>query len=210
MTTYEAKIISVEIKNEDSINKIFLTCEAEFGHNVQAILYNPAGDYSIPLPDDFVTLVKVPGTGNYIAIGNLNTIDNIDKGEKYLYSRDANGDEITSIYLNKTGDIALNANSDKVKIQLKNDGKLIVDTDGEIDINGGGNIKIDATTDIELNGNTKKFVTYTELNTALQVFVGLITAHVHTGNLGNPTSTPTSPITLDISAAETITLKTGG
>jgi hypothetical protein len=107
MSTYEAKIISVEIKNEDSINKIFLTVEGIYGHNIQPILYNPAGDFSVPLPDDYVTILELPGTGNYIAIGNLNTVDNIDKGEKYLYSRDENGNEKASIYLDKTGKLSI-------------------------------------------------------------------------------------------------------
>jgi hypothetical protein len=188
---HEAKIISVEIKQENGINKIFLTCEFKFGHNVQAVLYNPSGDFSVPLPDDFVTLIKIDGTGNYIAIGNLNNETGIDKGEKKIYSRDANGGVKSSIYLDKTG-------------------KLTIDTDSEIDINGGGTVTINGTTNIELNGNTKSFVTYTELNTAINLFLGLIMGHVHTGNMGAPTSTPTSPITFDISASETQTVKTGG
>lgn len=185
---YEAKVMSVEIKSEDGINKIFLTCEAQVGNNIQALLYNPAGDYSIPLPDDFVSILKVPGSGNYIAIGNLNNIASIEKGEKYLYSRNSSGTEKASIFLDK-------------------DGKITINTDDEIDLNGGGTVKIDATTDIELNGNTKKFVTYTELNTALQAMVGVANGLFLTAADNGVKS---GGLTVDISASETTTIKTGG
>lgn len=187
----EAKIKSIEIKNEDSINKIYLTCEAKFGHNIQALLYNPAGDYSIPLPDDFVTLIEIPGSGNYIAIGNLNNQSGISKGEKKLYSRNAGGIE-------------------KASIKLDSDGKITIDTDDIIDINAGGNIKIDGTTDIEFNGNTKRFVTYAELNSAITTFMAALLLHTHPDPVAGNTGTVNQALTFDISASETQTIKTGG
>lgn len=66
--------------------------------------------------------------------------------------------------------------------------------------------------EIHLNGSSKTFVTHAELDTALQAFKGLINAHVHTGGtlaLGL-TGAPSVPMTIDISAAETTTIKTGG
>lgn len=64
---------------------------------------------------------------------------------------------------------------------------------------------------IELNGNTKTFVTHTELNMALQTFITALNLHTHTTTTaGNPTSQPTAPMALDISAAATTTIKTGG
>jgi len=60
---------------------------------------------------------------------------------------------------------------------------------------------------IELNGNSKQFVTWTELNTALQTFLGLLNAHTHTSA---GAGAPTTPMVLDISAAKTTTIKTGG
>jgi hypothetical protein len=63
---------------------------------------------------------------------------------------------------------------------------------------------------VDINGNTKKFVTYTELNNAITAFLILIMAHVHTSAApGNPSSTPTAPITFDISAAESQKARTG-
>lgn len=73
-------------------------------------------------------------------------------------------------------------------------------------------IKLRADGSIELNGDSKRLVTYGELNTALQAFKTLINAHVHSGGtlaLGL-TGPPSVPTTLDISASQTSTLKTGG
>jgi hypothetical protein len=185
----EAKIISIEIKDDI----IYCTCEPEFGHNIQAPLYLQANEESVPLPGDYVTLVKVPGKESYVAVGVLPILDNADEGEKKIFSRDSGGNVKAKIYLDKTG-------------------KLTIDTDSDIDINGGGTITIDGTTNIELNGNSKSFVTYTELNMALQLLVTALNSHTHTGVQagGSSTGTPGSPMTLDISSSETSTIKTGG
>lgn len=60
---------------------------------------------------------------------------------------------------------------------------------------------------IELNGNSKTFVTYAALNTALQGLVLAINAALGTKESGS--SSP-GTLSLDISAAETTTVKTGG
>jgi hypothetical protein len=75
--------------------------------------------------------------------------------------------------------------------------------------------KIIATGDtIELNGNSKKLVTYAELNSALSTFLtGLTTALTTTPIIGNGSPQPAwagLPTSIDISAAETSTVKTGG
>lgn len=63
---------------------------------------------------------------------------------------------------------------------------------------------------VEINGNTKQFVTYTELNSALQIFLTALMAHVHTCTApGSHSSAPVSPITLDISAAKSIKVLMG-
>ncbi|MBR5775011.1 MAG: hypothetical protein IKY42_01955 [Bacteroidaceae bacterium] len=60
---------------------------------------------------------------------------------------------------------------------------------------------------IELNGNTKHFVTWEELNTALNTFMGLLNSHTHTGG---GSGTPSTPMTLNIANAKTKTIVTGG
>ena len=61
---------------------------------------------------------------------------------------------------------------------------------------------------IELNGNTKQFVTWDALNTALATLCGLLSAHVH-ASLGSPSPSLVG-LSCDISAAKTTTIKTGG
>jgi hypothetical protein len=71
-------------------------------------------------------------------------------------------------------------------------------------------IEIDSSGNISLNGSTKKFVTHTELDAALQTFITALNLHTHpTAATGLP-SPPTVPMSLDISASQTQTIKTGG
>jgi hypothetical protein len=87
---------------------------------------------------------------------------------------------------------------DPGKVSDNNDNLIIEIDNANIRVNGQN---------IELNGNTKRFVTYTELNTALQLMVTAINANFATklNGAGSP-----GTVTLDISAAETQTIKTGG
>lgn len=69
-------------------------------------------------------------------------------------------------------------------------------------------LKLDSAGNVVHNQGTKSAVTHAELNTALQAMINLIMAHVHTSAApGNPSSVPTAPITVDISAAESATVK---
>jgi len=71
-------------------------------------------------------------------------------------------------------------------------------------------IKLDTDGNIEINGDSKRFVTYAELNTALQTFKTALNLHTHPTAATGPPSPPTAPMSIDISAAETTTIKTGG
>ena len=81
----------------------------------------------------------------------------------------------------------------------------------------GGTLK--ATTDkkIELNGNDKQFVTWQELDDALQQLWTSIQSHTHPAQVNTGTGSGTAAasvdlqsVTLDISAAKTKTVVTGG
>jgi len=82
-----------------------------------------------------------------------------------------------------------------------------------IEVLEDGTIKQDGKA-IELNGNTKRFVTHTELNTALQSQNTQLATHTHLYSPGPlaqiVTATPLPVPSIDISAAETQTIKTGG
>lgn len=81
-------------------------------------------------------------------------------------------------------------------------------------------VKLTPSGDIELNGNSKTFVTHAELDTALQTFVTALNAEFATINAGAAAAIAASGLwltplatganSIDISASETTTIKTGG
>lgn len=79
------------------------------------------------------------------------------------------------------------------------------DSDGET---LKGNIKAKGDGVLEFNGNGKRLVTWQELQDALTTFSDLIKSHVH-ASFGTPSAT-LATMTVDITAAKTTTLKTGG
>lgn len=94
-------------------------------------------------------------------------------------------------------------------IQLKNGVSIGLNSD-ETEISilaGNAEIFIDKNGKVNINGNTKQFVTWTELNTALQAMVSaansLYLTSADNGVAGGG-------LTLDISGAKTTTVLTGG
>ena len=80
-----------------------------------------------------------------------------------------------------------------------------------------GTLKVDTNESIELNGKDKQFVTWAELNDALTTFTTALNAHTHPVTGATPSGTaapmataPTAPMTIDISAAKTTKVLTGG
>lgn len=74
-----------------------------------------------------------------------------------------------------------------------------------------GTVKVTTEKKIELNGNSKQFVTWAELNQALQGLVNALNSHTHSnGNQGSPTGGPMISMSLDISSSKTKTVLTGG
>lgn len=73
-------------------------------------------------------------------------------------------------------------------------------------------LKLDNDGNILLNGDSKTFVTHAELDSALQGLITYLNGHAHSGVTtgGGTSGPPASPTSLDISAAETTTVKTGG
>ena len=96
-------------------------------------------------------------------------------------------------------------NTAKIKVKAEN---------GTLDVDALDTIKLNGKQKIELNGNTKQFVTWSELNSALSTFLTqLTTALTTTPIAGNGSPQPTwtgLPTSIDISAAKTTTVVTGG
>lgn len=112
----------------------------------------------------------------------------------------------------------------KVTMQIKN-GDMEVKTAGKLTAESTKDTEIKADTlkvttkkKVELNGNTKQFVTWAELNTALTGFVTQLSAallgatYVNAAGVSTVLSWTggTPPATLDISASKTTTVVTGG
>lgn len=120
-----------------------LTGEVWKGFNRNGLLYGPSGDDSPPCKDDQIILVKIDGTGKYVAIGVLDVSQGAKPGERIIYARDADGKLVS-------------------KIAMLNDGSIAVEAEGDISVDGKKNITTEAAEkntvkgkDIEVNGNTK-------------------------------------------------------
>lgn len=99
----------------------------------------------------------------------------------------------------------------KNQIDILDDGSYSITGNGySIEVATDGSIKISGKA-LELNGNTKRFMTWDAFNTAYQALINKLNLHIHTSSgSGGPTSAPTVTMTSDISGAKTTTLKTDG
>lgn len=78
-----------------------------------------------------------------------------------------------------------------------------------------GAMKVDTQDKIELNGNSKQFVTWAELNQALANFTAILKTHTHQcaaagSPSGPPVVLPPATLDIDITAAKTKKVVTGG
>ena len=129
-----------------------------------------------------------------------------------ISSRPTNGDRCIEIPVGRSGTRVIVASHNyRVEVEPQAGETIIYSTNTAGDA-VQSKIKLDSNGNIELNGDSKRFVTYSELNSALQDLVTYINGHAHTGVTtgGGTSGTPATPTSLDISAAETETIKTGG
>lgn len=70
-------------------------------------------------------------------------------------------------------------------------------------------IDLDTAGNIDLNGNGRTLVTHAELDAALQTFISALNLHTHPDPVSGTSGPPTSPMSLDITAAEASTVRTG-
>ena len=157
-------------------------------------VYQAPGIFGIPGDGTKGVFLKVGGDryGVVVAVQNYQITIDVGKGGVAVFATDAAGTTV------------------KAKMVLKADGTITLTSDGATEIDATGKAIIGGNA-IELNGSTKNFVTHAELNTALQNFILALNLHIHTGaGPGNPTTPPVTPMSVDISAAATTTIKTGG
>lgn len=116
-----AKLIKTEIDRY-----IMQTVEAHYGQNQSAMQYGPSGEDSPPLKDDRILLVKVEGTGKYVAAGVLTMSQGANPGEKIFYSRDSDSGDIKAV-------VSL-LNDGVIKLESPKD--MIFEADGKVSIKG--------------------------------------------------------------------------
>ena len=97
----------------------------------------------------------------------------------------------------------------KVKIEVE-DGALKLTTTKNTEVEAD-TLKVTTKKKVELNGNSKQFVTWAELNQALTTFTTALVSHTHNiTSPGQPSGPAVGVPTIDISAAKTTTIVTGG
>jgi hypothetical protein len=122
---------------------IGLVLETRKGYNQKTFLYNSSGDDSPPVKNDRVILITIDGTGKYISAGILTESQGAKPGEKYLFSRDADGVIQSIIKMLQNGTI------DAV---IKKD--LIVKADSDITSEAAKKNTVKGA-NVELNGKVK-------------------------------------------------------
>jgi len=119
------------------------------------------------------------------------------------------GDESVTVNVGSSGRIAIATQNYRLEVEVTAGQTIIYSTsvDGET---LKGEILLDTDGTINMNGDDKRFVTHAELDAALQTFITALNLHTHPTAATGPPSPPTASMSLDISAAETTTIKTGG
>jgi hypothetical protein len=99
-------IVAQKIKEEiDKFIQLVTEHRKDFRQN--ALLYTPAGDDSVPLNEERLILVKVDGTGRYVAVGTLTLSQGAKPGEKILFGRDQKGNIVLKVKMLNEGDYIL-------------------------------------------------------------------------------------------------------
>lgn len=154
------------------------------------VLFPSSGDFSMLWPlkkgDGCLIIFSEFGIGNY-----LNGLDEITESDDISRFSMTDAICIPGLWSFKTAP-QTNAAADEFHLVYK--GKTIAINDSAVNI----------------NGSSKAFVTHAELNSALQSFMTALNLHTHPTAASGPPSPPTAPMSLNISAAATTTVKTGG
>ncbi len=123
-----------------------------------------------------------------------------------ISSAPTKGDRVIEIPLGTGVRVAVATHNYRIEVN-PDSGETIIYSTNEAGDTVKSQIKLDNAGNIDLNGSGKKLVTYSELNTALQTLVTAINTLFGTKLDGGGTP---GTLILNISAAETQTVRTGG
>ncbi len=112
------------------------------GANITGNHFSSPGDDSPPLPGDYVINVPTGRTGVFAVVGyiDINNEQKAGAGDKRIYARDSDGNEVCQIWLK----------SDKSVLVSNSSGSIQLQSGGDCVING---VKIDTNGNIETAGN---------------------------------------------------------
>lgn len=210
--------------------KLILQLEITDPEDIQSIqLLSSSGEISNP-PEGSKVITLPIGTNGYkvgVAVDDNIEPEQLNPGEKIIYASDK-GEVKAKVYLKNTGEIICINEKGSFKLHAdgsfnaKNDnGQIDLFSNGSIEsINENGDYKLLANGTFQINGSSKSFVTYAELNTVLQTFLTLLNQQLGSVQAGAAAAIAASGLwltplvlgglTLDISTSETQTVKTGG
>jgi hypothetical protein len=109
-----------------------LILETRKGYNQTVYLFTPSGDNSVPCKEDRLIILKVDGTGKYIAVSVATESQGAKPGEKIFFGRDPDAKIVS-------------------KISMLNDGSVNTEADGDITNKTKKNFTVSAEEDITQN-----------------------------------------------------------
>jgi hypothetical protein len=138
---------------------IQIISEARKDDNRAGLLYNSAGEDSVPLDDERIILVKVDGAGKYAAVGVLTPSQGAKPGEKIFFARSMDAEIVSKISMLNDGSITTEADGDITSSTKKN---FNLSAKENFDIKAGENTTVEAAAkavlkgaDVEINGKAK-------------------------------------------------------
>jgi len=123
---------------------VSLVFEARKDDNRNAMLFNSAGDDSVPLDDERLVLVKTDGTGKYVAVGVLAQSQGAKPGEKIFYGRNQDGGIVSKLSFLNDGTIKLEGEKDFIK---KIKGESGMEIEKSLTVKVKGDITFEGTSD---------------------------------------------------------------
>lgn len=119
---------------------VTLTGETVKDFNLNTLLYTPAGDDSIPLPDERLLLVKVDGSGKHVTAGVLTPSQGAKPGEKIFFARDKDGNIVSKMSFLGDGTVKLEADKDFIK-RIKGDYSMDIEGESKTTVAGDASFK---------------------------------------------------------------------
>jgi hypothetical protein len=117
---------------------IQLILETRKGYNQTVFLFTPSGDNSVPCKEDRLILLKVDGTGKYIAVAVATESQGANPGEKIFFARNQDGNIVSQISMLNDGSVNTKADGDVTAEVEKN---LTVTIKGDVEFEANGEIK---------------------------------------------------------------------